>query len=359
MPAAQVIDLSPTPNRYGKMFGEGFANRFNELDERRRNNQWFEDAIGDEQDPLQQAIKLSNSKHPFDPEYVKEKRQQLFDNAEFLQEKAEKDRIRKKEKDSSDKEARTLSFLEQQMKLEPGTLAGTDPKLINEYVRSQPKPSKSGPAANDPAVKFAYEEYKKINDGSNAADATLKTVKEARDAIEKGGGDLSGSNLLGKMIPWFKSGETATLENASVELFKHFKQIFPRMTNVDVGLIEDVLPAVGKSREANNAILDIYESAGNLAKEKQRIADELIEAINTGEIPAYQFKRILRESIDNVEDQALDSIRQTAEAFKSGLLEQVEPGYTAMISSSGDVAQIPNDRVEEALKSKRWSLYGR
>lgn len=430
MPAAQVIDLSPTPNRSGALFGEGFADAYNERDKQKRNNDWFQEAIGDETDPLQQAAKLGMSKHPLDPEYVKEKRRQLFENAEYLMQQdryekgvAAEERKRKMEdaaltKKASDedlqrkKEARTLEILEDQLGLERGTFSGGDVKTLEpfarEKVKGKPKDKseaekdqkkalfdtypketadipveardnltakdiqnhiknkqvaenriKSGLSSTDPAVKSAYKDYEEIKKVGKTAADTLRTVKDARKAVEEGGGDANAKNWIGQMIPWFKSGSTAALENASTELFKHFKTIFPKMTNVDVHLIEDVLPAVYNSREANNAILDIYESGANYAKEKERISDELIEQMNKGEIQPYEFPRLLKERTDALEDEALDAIRETATAIRDRITDRVEEGYTAMISTSGAVAQIPNDRVEEALNSKQWKLYGR
>lgn len=139
MPAAQVIDLSPIPNRSGAMFGEGFADRYIEKDRQQQNNKWFEDAIGDEQDPLQQAAKLSMSKHPLDPEYVKEKRKQLFENAEALQILDQQARQKKKEADAEAKEARSLEFLETQMGLQPGALKGANPATIQPFALENAK----------------------------------------------------------------------------------------------------------------------------------------------------------------------------------------------------------------------------
>lgn len=421
MPSPRILDLSPIPNEMGRQFGENFAGGFQRGQDRRWFDEAVGEEtdpylqlqkMRQSQHPFSPEFSKERRRDLFedmdarmargreDREVARRQREENRENVLWGREDDKYQRALKQDE-------RNLGFLEQQMGLSPGSLSGVNPefvrpiaqkvteeqmkrssearnknalasayqeeladlpqetfnnmteKQVENYVKNKQKPTKSGLNASDPAVKLAYDQYKDISSLGKTADDTLKTVKEARAAVEQGGGDVNLSNVLGKVMPWFKSGSTATLENAGVELFKHFKTIFPRMTNVDVGLIEDILPSFGKSREANNAILDIYETGANMAKEKQRIADDLVAQMNRGEFPAYEFQQRLRNSIDPVEDEALEAIRETATAIHDRVLERVDEGYTPMMSMDGELAQIPNDRVEEALKSKQWRLYGR
>ena len=238
---------------------------------------------------------------------------------------------------------------------------------VNQKLKPKPKEKAStgggfvagtSPKPNDPSLKVATKRYENLIHNDELAEKTLQTVKDARNAVEKGGGDAGIVSFLGQFIPPLKSGHTATLENSAVQLFTHFKTIFPRMTNVDVGLIEDVLPAYGNSREANNAILDIFESGANFAREKKKVANRLWKEMNAGEFPPSEFESRLDEETGNMEEEALGAVRETATAIKDKVFERVPKGYTAMVDPEGKIKTVPNENVQKAMK-KEWRLYGR
>ena len=384
MPSPRVLDLSPIQNDTWSDFGASFTDTLNKNQYNKENEDIFRNIPGlsDEQDFAKRTKMIEEAKG-LHPDYRKQKLAETKENAKFLMEQDEKKArnkyyetlAKKADNESLNKGERKKAFIkaypEYLKELDPETVNDMSVSDLNSYVSRKvqlagKKPGENGgfipgtpPKPNDPSLKIAAKHYESLIKEGDVADETLRTVKDARQAIEKGGGEPGFRNYLGNIIPAFKSGETATLENSGVQLFKHFKTIFPKMTNLDVHKIEAVLPAVGTSNEANNASLDIFESAANFAKEKKKIANDLWEQVNEGKIPPYKFQSMLDDAIGEMEEEAINTIIENADAINNKVFERVESGYTPMVGPDGKLKQIPNEQVEKALKSKKWRLYGK
>lgn len=88
MPSPRILDLSPIPNEMGRQFGENFAGGFQRAQDRR----WFDEAVGEEADPYLQLQKMRQSKHPFSPEFSKERRRELFEDMDARMARGREDR---------------------------------------------------------------------------------------------------------------------------------------------------------------------------------------------------------------------------------------------------------------------------
>lgn len=90
MPSAQVIDLSPTPNKAGSDFGRNFAQGFVENKNRISDDELFEALnLQNEPDPIVALEKLTKGDKGMTPEYKKNRAKELTDLADLKRQEAQ------------------------------------------------------------------------------------------------------------------------------------------------------------------------------------------------------------------------------------------------------------------------------
>lgn len=190
--------------------------------------------------------------------------------------------------------------------------------------------------------------YKKILEEANIGETTLQNVEKGEAAVLQGGGDWGLWSQLGQLFPYLKSPETATLENIHAQLFSHFKKIFPRMTNVDLGVIDKALPAWGRTKKANLALLSIFREQAEFLKHKKQVALEIIDA-NGGEIPR-DFEQQLESILGQDEEKIIQDMKRNAGIAIEEASPPPKPGFTTVITPERDIIQVADEDLKDVLE---------
>lgn len=128
----------------------------------------------------------------------------------------------------------------------------------------------------------------------------IELVKDLKKDVESGKIKPSSiSNLLKGYGHWgdkiadaFKSGEEGKLEAAMPQLLEGWKEVFGiRLSDADLRVLQDKLPSLGKSPEANKAVLDIIEKYAKPNIVRYQIARK-IKKENSGYRPIDYIDRI-------------------------------------------------------------------
>lgn len=128
------------------------------------------------------------------------------------------------------------------------------------------------------------EYYKGISDARRRAENTLKSVKTVRKALSTHKTGLTWENFFKKQFAGtFLENIALTKEGAVTEasipgFLEGGRELFGKqLTNADLAVILGKVVDLGKSNEANEALLDFAEFSANLAIHKAEIADEIIK----------------------------------------------------------------------------------
>ncbi len=146
-----------------------------------------------------------------------------------------------------------------------------------------------------------------INKNASGAKNQLSAIKDSRKALDKGASQpASLANIfrsfgsIGQTISNALLTEDQAVLQASIPAFlEGRKELFGvRLSDADLKLLQDKLPDIGKSKEANTAILNIMERAANASILKQKIASE-IKKNNKG-LRGIDFRDQVNEKFDEL-----------------------------------------------------------
>jgi len=123
-----------------------------------------------------------------------------------------------------------------------------------------------------------------LNKQLKVAKNQISTVKDVAKAIQSGNvTPTSIANILkdlgkigNKVAEAFLNKDQAKLQAAIPSLLEGWKDIFGvRLSDADLKLLQDKLPSIGKSPEANSAILKVLNKYAEMNLLRGRIADEI------------------------------------------------------------------------------------
>jgi hypothetical protein len=190
-----------------------------------------------------------------------------------------------------DYELEDILSLGQQMNAHPNAVQAalhmgkTAQDMRMQRERFAPKQEKPTPYTASPEGKAAVDLYNSAVKTSPQAEATLTRIRSLRSLGEKdpsgqwpswikniaGGGE----SAIGRLAQYHESPEAAGYQALTKAFVQDFKQTFgARITDRDLALIESMIPSLGRNKEANEAILRVYESVSKrILKENEIIKD--------------------------------------------------------------------------------------
>jgi hypothetical protein len=171
-----------------------------------------------------------------------------------------------------------------------------------------------------------------VSKSANSAKNQLSAIKDTRKAIESGNvGPNSLANMfrgLGaigdKISSALITGDEATVQASIPAFLEGRKELFGvRLSDADLRLLQDKLPDIGKSTEANTAILNLMEKTAQASILKSNIAKDIKKA--NGGLRPLGF----RDEVEEVFNQMMELVK--------------------IISPSGYEIYIPAYQVSDAL----------
>lgn len=177
-----------------------------------------------------------------------------------------------------------------------------------------------------------YDE--KLSHDTEVAKKQIETIKDIEKAIKSGNvrpGSMAnmfkGMGKIGdKISEALLSGDEATLIASIPQLLEGWKEIFGvRLSDADLSLLSDKLPSIGKSPEANMAVLKVLKKYGDMTLLRSKIARDIKKENNNYRPLGY---------IDMIQDR---------------FDEMTVP--VRIITPAGKEISIPAYKLEEAIKS--------
>jgi len=177
-----------------------------------------------------------------------------------------------------------------------------------------------------------YDE--KLAHDTEVAKKQIETIKDIEKAIKSGKVQPSSiANIFkdmgkvgNKISEALLSGDEATLIASIPQLLEGWKEIFGvRLSDADLSLLSDKLPSIGKSPEANMAVLKVLKKYGDMTLLRSKIARDIKKENNNYRPLGY---------IDMIQDR---------------FDEMTVP--VRIITPAGKEISIPAYKLEEAIKS--------
>ena len=173
------------------------------------------------------------------------------------------------------------------------TRAGVPVIFSNPYVESRRRQDEEKGKEERSEKKLSREEKlafhkdaekydEKIREVGNIAQKQISSIKEIRSNLKeiKPGQAYNVFKSLGKKFTpianAFQTSSQGVVEASIPQLLEGWKEVFGvRLSDADLKIIEAKLPSVSKSKEANEAILDILEKNARYSIKKAEIAREI------------------------------------------------------------------------------------
>lgn len=175
----------------------------------------------------------------------------------------------------------------------------------------------------------------KLRESADTARKQIGAVQSIRKEVESGSVSpfSVGSIFKGTKIgDFFATASQGKFEASIPILIEGMRELFGvRLTDADLAIVRDKLPQIGKSPEANLAILEVIEKRAMEAIEKEAIGRD-IKARN-GKLRPLGYEDEISEELNRrlgINDQQSQSVK--------------------MLAPNGKTVLIPADKVEEALK---------
>lgn len=194
--------------------------------------------------------------------------------------------------------------------------AGVPPVYSNGYIENRRRQQESG---SDFDVKFHQESAdfeKSLRTHASTAkrqipliESNIKSVKEGKIKPSSLANVFSFFGDTGKKISnALLSKDEAALLASVPEFLEGRKELFGvRLSDADLRLLQDKLPEIGKSKEANLAILDLMKRAAERAIKLEKISEDVLEkkgiAFRSGRLRPLGYEREVMKAFDEFEQQ--------------------------------------------------------
>jgi hypothetical protein len=175
--------------------------------------------------------------------------------------------------------------------------AGIEPIYSNPYIENRRRQEETNAKNANEANKIANKEdilfhqessefEKGVTKNASVArkqipliETNIKNVKEGKIKPHSLANIFSALGERGKKIAnALLSGEEAALNASIPEFLEGRKELFGvRLSDADLKLLEDKLPHIGKSKEANLAILDLMKRAAQRALQLEKVSQDVLE----------------------------------------------------------------------------------
>ncbi len=185
---------------------------------------------------------------------------------------------------------------------------------------------------------------KQLRESSERAKKQLVAVSDARNAMKKNPtGALTAQNVFKKMFAGTPlenialSPVGAILEASVPQFIEGFKDVFGvRLTDRDVNIISGKLIDLGKSPEANEAILQLFEKSAKMALKRYQVAQD-VKKKNKG-LRTAAYDSDIDEEFERRYGKEMDKIISDF------------TGTVKMRAPDGRELSVPKDQVEKARK---------
>jgi hypothetical protein len=192
-------------------------------------------------------------------------------------------------------------------------------------------------------ITFHQESQKQdeeIQNRTRMAKAQQQTIKDIKKAVDSGDiRPLSMANIfrgmgpVGEKIANAFTNKNQSVLNASIpQLLEGWKEVFGiRLSDADLALLENKLPSIGKSKEANAAVLDILKKYSDMTLLRSKIAAK-IKKENGGLRPLGFIDKIEEEfdkQTNNEFAETYDVVGPDGKAYTIAAIEvdQLPPGF--------------------------------
>jgi len=239
--------------------------------------------------------------------------------------------------------------------------AGVEPIYSNPYIENRRRDIENKTNANAAETKIVNANDVKFHEESREyADSIRKEAKTAKQRLDtikpiiedvKAGKikPTSWANIFrffgntgNKLADAVLSGKEANLLAAVPEFLEGRKELFGvRLSDADLKLLQDKLPDISKSKEANLQILNLMEKYANRALLRQEAAEKVIEEkgvqTKSGKLRPLNYENLVENEYDKI-------------------LQEEENGVMMQLPDGRQVP-IQRDKLKEAEKlgAKRMS----
>jgi hypothetical protein len=193
---------------------------------------------------------------------------------------------------------------------------GIPPAYSNGYVENRRRTQETG---SEHDIKFHQEsaEFEKsLRKNSDAARRQLPLIESGLKAVKEGkikpgsmANVLSSFGEKGKKVAnAFLSGKQAELLSSVPEFLEGKKELFGvRLSDADLAILQDKLPDIGKSKQANEAIFNLMKRAAEKSLKLEKISEDVLEkhglAIpnHPGKLRPLGYEREVMKAFDEFE----------------------------------------------------------
>jgi hypothetical protein len=193
--------------------------------------------------------------------------------------------------------------------------AGIPPIYSNGYIENRRRDQQTG---SEHDIKFHQESAefdKELRKHAETAKKQLPLIETNIEAVKKGGiNPGSMANIFGffgetgkKIANALLSKDEAALLSSVPEFLEGRKELFGvRLSDADLRLLQDKLPDISKSKEANLAILDLMKRAAEKSLKLEKVAQDVLEKkglqYRSGKLRPLGYEREVMKAFEDFEE---------------------------------------------------------
>ena len=187
-----------------------------------------------------------------------------------------------------------------------------------------------GTREKEQAQKLFGTEYQKVRKEGQEAKNIISTVRNQRKLLDEGKfGTLSFDNLLSKIgLGGMTSPEAQAFQANLINFITGKREQFGvRLTDADLKLIQNKMPDIARTKEGNEAILDLYESDASYREIHQKAYDKVLKEKGfTFDFPAQveeEENKLLsqRPDVQDLYKSSLDKLNEMSKSSSSKISE--------------------------------------
>lgn len=208
------------------------------------------------------------------------------------------------------------------------------------------------------ALRETKKERQSITESASKAQEQLLSLDQMEDAVKSGELGPISKAAFSEMVPdvgpfislkrALINPTAAQFKTATKAIMSGAKDIFgARVTNYDARLFQEMLPQIGRNKEANLTAIRVLKDLSAAKVEKRRILDRLIDETPERNLP--KLMRKVEEEYDKYLDQKHKDMRSSLESITAKKAPE-KKGQVQVVSPQGVRGNIPESQLEQALQ---------
>lgn len=193
-------------------------------------------------------------------------------------------------------------------------IMGIPPVYSNGYIENRRRSQETG---SEHDIKFHQESSefdKALKNHSNSAKRQIPLINDLITSVENGKIKPSSyANIFSffgergnKISNALLSGDEASLKRATIDFLEGTKEIFGvRLSDRDVGIVENKLPEIGKSKEANLSLLNLIKKSAEKSIKLEKVAQDVLEkkglSYRSGKLRPLGYERDVMNAFEDFE----------------------------------------------------------